>query len=126
MEATLETTSRPVRRAAPRMDAARRRTILAAYASHTRRFDEIASRRPDTASPIVADPVLAAGIESLSERQLEVLSLIAEGLSNNEICLQLDVTLETVKTHVLHVLQRLNARSRAHAVSIGHRHGLLA
>ena len=107
------------------MGAARRRAILAAYARHIRRFDEIASRRSNTASTIVADPALEAGIELLSERQLEVLSLIAEGLSNNEICLQLDVTLETVKTHVLHVLQRLNARTRAHAVNIAYRNGLL-
>jgi DNA-binding NarL/FixJ family response regulator len=107
------------------MGAARRTAILAAYAGHSRRFDEIASRRPETDAFVAAGPD-ADGIESLSERQLDVLSLIAEGLSNNEICLQLEVSLETVKTHVLHVLQRLNARTRAHAVSIGLRHGLLA
>jgi DNA-binding CsgD family transcriptional regulator len=31
-----------------------------------------------------------------------------------------------VKTHVMHILQRLRARTRAHAVGIGHKHGLLA
>ena len=36
------------------------------------------------------------------------------------------MTLETVKTHVMHILQRLSARSRAHAVAIGYKHGLLA
>jgi DNA-binding NarL/FixJ family response regulator len=108
------------------MGAARRRAILAAYAGHSRRFDEIASRRPDGTSPVAADSAAPAGVASLSERQLEVLSLIAKGLSNNEICLELEVALETVKTHVLHILQRLDARNRAHAVNIGHRQGLLA
>ena len=54
-----------------------------------------------------------------------MLALVADGLSNQEICLRLDVTLETVKTHVMHILQRLSARSRAHAVGIGYKHGLL-
>jgi DNA-binding NarL/FixJ family response regulator len=125
MKANPETTFRPTRSGGPRMGAARRSAILAAYAGHSRRFDEIASRRPGMDTPVAADVAAPEGIESLSDRQLEVLSLIAEGLSNNEICEQLEVALETVKTHVLHVLQRLNARSRAHAVSIGHRHGLL-
>ena len=55
-----------------------------------------------------------------------MLALVADGLSNQEICARLDVTLETVKTHVMHILQRLRARSRAHAVGIGYKHGLLA
>ena len=110
------------------MESERRKEILLAYTGHSRRFDKIASRRRQAPS---ADPQRGPGsdsrgeIDSLSERQLEILSLVAEGLSNQEICSQLDVTLETTKTHIGHILQRLGARSRAHAVSIGHRHGLL-
>jgi DNA-binding NarL/FixJ family response regulator len=110
------------------VDSARRKEILNAYVGHSRRFDEIASRRRHASS---LDPRQAPGsdpgseIDPLSERQLEVLSLIAEGLSNQEICSQLDVTVETTKTHVGQILERLGARSRAHAVSIGHQHGLL-
>jgi DNA-binding CsgD family transcriptional regulator len=110
------------------MDATRRTQLLVAYKGHARRFDKIAARRPRTveADPgldSVADPVTE--IEDLSGRQLEVLALVANGLSNQEICTQLDVTLETVKTHVMHILQRLRARSRAHAVGIGYKHGFL-
>jgi DNA-binding NarL/FixJ family response regulator len=104
------------------MDAARRNTILTAYAGHSRRFDQIAARRIEAPSSEMA-PI--AEIDRLSERQLQVLRLVAEGLSNNQICLQLEVTLETVKTHVLHIYQRLHARNRAHAVHLGHVHELL-
>jgi len=104
------------------MDAARRNSILTAYAGHSRRFDEIASRHVERLGSAATPP---GGIDSLSDRQLEVLRLVADGLSNNEICLQLEVTLETVKTHVLHIYQRLHARNRAHAVHLGHMHDLL-
>jgi DNA-binding NarL/FixJ family response regulator len=111
-----------------KMNATRRKEILEAYGRHARRFDRIASRRRQALplEPLV-DPDAQPKDESefLSERQLEVLSLVAEGLSNPEICVRLDVGLETVKTHVLHILQRLNARTRAHAVAIGHKRGLL-
>jgi ATP/maltotriose-dependent transcriptional regulator MalT len=111
------------------MNARRRKELLTAYAAHARRFDRIASRRRRAVAPgALLAPDSAAPTESdcLSERQLEVLSLVAEGLSNREICQRLDVGLETVKTHVLHILGRLSARTRAHAVSIGHKRGLLA
>ena len=111
------------------MDASRRTQILDAYKGHARRFDRIAARRPCIVDSVPGTDTVAAPeteIEDLSERQLEVLTLVANGLSNPEICAQLDVTLETVKTHVMHILQRLRARSRAHAVGIGYKHGLLA
>ena len=109
------------------MEATRRIQILDAYKGHARRFDRIAARRPSVGGElrIDADAAPETQIEDLSERQLQVLTLVADGLSNPEICAQLDVALETVKTHVLHILQRLRARSRAHAVSIGYQHGLL-
>jgi DNA-binding CsgD family transcriptional regulator len=110
------------------MDAIRRTQILDAYKRHSRSFDRIAARRrfavePDPRLGSVTSPTTE--IEDLSGRQLEVLALVADGLSNQEICAVLDVTLETVKTHVMHILQRLRARSRAHAVGIGYKHGFL-
>jgi DNA-binding NarL/FixJ family response regulator len=60
----------------------------------------------------------------LSRRELEVLSLIAEGFSTREIARTLWVTEETVKTHVRRVLHRLGARTRAQAVAIVYREGL--
>ena len=60
----------------------------------------------------------------LSRRELDVLSLIAEGHSTREIAAALWVTEETVKSHVARVLRRLHARTRAHAVAIAYREGL--
>jgi ATP/maltotriose-dependent transcriptional regulator MalT len=109
------------------MDTTRRIQILDAYKGHVRRFDKIAARRRAGGTRLRPRSLAESetGIEGLSERQLEVLELVAGGLSNPEICRQLDVTLETVKTHIIHILQRLHARSRAHAVGIGYKHGLL-
>jgi DNA-binding CsgD family transcriptional regulator len=60
----------------------------------------------------------------LSRRELEVLSLIAEGFSTREIARALWVTEETVKSHVRRMLHRLGARTRAHAVAIVYREQL--
>jgi DNA-binding NarL/FixJ family response regulator len=62
----------------------------------------------------------------LSLREIEVLQLLADGLVNREIARQLFVSEETVKSHVRHVLAKLEARSRAHAVAVGFRGGLIS
>ena len=69
-----------------------------------------------------AQRVLPAPITS---RELEVLQLVADGLENREIAARLFLSVETIKTHVRHVFEALNARSRAHAVAIAFRTGLL-
>lgn len=61
----------------------------------------------------------------LTEREVEILQLVAEGLENEEISAQLYISTETVKSHVRRLLQKLDARSRTHAVSLGFRRGLL-
>jgi len=60
----------------------------------------------------------AGGLDSagLTDREAQILRLIAQGLSNAEIAAQLIVSLETVKTHVAHVLTKLDARDRTQAV----------
>jgi DNA-binding CsgD family transcriptional regulator len=75
--------------------------------------------------PVTEDHTTKADLK-LSRRELEVLSLIAEGRSTREIAAALWVTEETVKSHVTRVLRRLNARTRAHAVAIAYRDGLWA
>ena len=55
------------------------------------------------------------GVEPLTEREDEVLALVAKGLSNREIGDQLYVSEKTVKTHVANILQKLNVRSRTQA-----------
>jgi DNA-binding NarL/FixJ family response regulator len=64
-------------------------------------------------------------LDQLTGRELEILGLIADGLFNREISERLVLSEETVKTHVRHVLAKLSARSRAHAVAIALRSGLL-
>jgi DNA-binding NarL/FixJ family response regulator len=63
---------------------------------------------------------------TFTRREVEVLELIAEGLANREIGEHLYVSEETVKTHVKTLLEKLHARSRAHAVALALRNGLLA
>ncbi|MBX7464920.1 helix-turn-helix transcriptional regulator [Streptomyces sp. MAG02] len=61
----------------------------------------------------------------LSDRELDVLDGIARGLSNARIACELDLSPETVATHVRRLLAKLGARDRAHAVARGFRWGLL-
>lgn len=61
----------------------------------------------------------------LTERQLEILQLIAEGHSNQYIAAQCSLSLATVKTHIVHIMDRLGARSRTEAVAIARNQRLL-
>jgi DNA-binding CsgD family transcriptional regulator len=63
---------------------------------------------------------------ALSRRELQVLGLMAEGCTNAEIGLRLRIAEETAKTHVRHLLAKLQAHSRAHAVGIAFRQRLLS
>jgi two-component system response regulator NreC len=67
----------------------------------------------------------AAG-DPLSEREREVLTLLARGHTNQEIARRLYLSVRTVETHRAHVMQKLGLRSRAELVSYALEHGLLA
>ena len=60
----------------------------------------------------------------ITPRELEVLALIADGHSTSDIARELWITTETVRTHVRRLLERLGARTRAHAVAIAYRDSL--
>ena len=60
----------------------------------------------------------------LSKRELEVLSLVAEGLTNHDIAQRLVLSKHTVNRHVANLLRKLGLTSRAAAASLAGRHGL--
>jgi DNA-binding NarL/FixJ family response regulator len=62
---------------------------------------------------------------ALTERETEVLELVAQGLSNKEIAGRLGTASGTVKMHVQNVLEKLGASDRTHAVTIAIRRGIL-
>jgi DNA-binding NarL/FixJ family response regulator len=64
-------------------------------------------------------------VESLSEREIEVLRLVAEGLSNKAVAQSLSISENTVKYHMRNVLQKLGAQNRTEAVTHAIRAGLL-
>jgi DNA-binding NarL/FixJ family response regulator len=66
-----------------------------------------------------------APIEELTPRELEVLQLLAEGLSNRAVARQLDISEHTVKFHVNAILGKLGAQSRTEAVVRATRLGMI-
>jgi DNA-binding NarL/FixJ family response regulator len=86
----------------------------------TRHLIEEFVRRPDPAHTKV--PLL----DGLTERELEVLGLVAKGWSNAEIAETLYVTTATAKTHVSRLLMKLDARDRAQLIVIAYESGLVS
>jgi DNA-binding CsgD family transcriptional regulator len=111
----------------PGVDAAERKEILDRYENHSRRFEEVASRRRSVngAEVIPFQGPLRELEQEPTMREIEVLQLISDGLVNREIGQRLFLSEETVKSHVRHLLAKLQARSRAHAVAVGFRRGII-
>jgi DNA-binding NarL/FixJ family response regulator len=86
--------------------------------SVTRRLIERFAALPD---PTAAGP----GLELLTGREAEVLRLLARGLSNGEIAAELVVSEHTAKTHVAHVLDKLDLRDRVQAVVLAYETGFV-
>jgi len=63
--------------------------------------------------------------EGLSERELEVLRLVAKGAANKEIAVQLSITQSTVKTHITSIFQKLDVNDRTEAVTQALRKGII-
>jgi len=80
--------------------------------------------RVSTDGPFVRNAARADAL-GLTPRELEILELIAAGLSNREIATRLFVSENTVKTHSSRLFDKLNARRRTQAVQIGKEQGLI-
>jgi len=94
----------------------------------TRRVIERFAASPAYAAPSAAPAAQkprAALVAELTDREAEVLRLLADARSNAEIATALFIGEATVKTHVSNVLQKLGARDRVAAVVYAHRHGLV-
>lgn len=65
------------------------------------------------------------GVPQLSDRELEVLRLVADGLANKEIARALFISEATVKTHLVHTFGKLQTDSRTSAVAVARTHGLI-
>jgi len=89
-------------------------TIRAVQAGQKRIPPEIAVELADHAAD-----------DALTEREIDVLRLIATGNSNKLIADQLSIGEATVKSHVANILSKLGANDRAHAVTIGLRRGII-
>ena len=76
-------------------------------------------------TPIVDRLATHVAAESLTDRELEVLGLVAAGIGNRDIAVQLFISEGTVKTHLKSILGKLDATSRTEAVAIAGRRGLL-
>jgi DNA-binding NarL/FixJ family response regulator len=87
--------------------------------SVTRRLIQEFARQPDpSASP-------AAPLETLTQREREVLTLVGAGLSNGELAARLYISEATVKTHVKRILMKLGLRDRIQAVVLAYETGLV-
>jgi DNA-binding NarL/FixJ family response regulator len=88
--------------------------------------DTMASFLNANRSRVSTEPVSPASkVDALTEREIEVLGMLAEGLGNKTIAHRLGISEHTVKFHVSSVLAKLGAGSRTEAVTIGIRQGLI-
>jgi DNA-binding NarL/FixJ family response regulator len=67
----------------------------------------------------------STGMDALSDREIEVLDLMAKGVSNKDIADQLSITQSTVKTHVTSIFQKLNVTTRTEAVTTALKRGII-
>ena len=75
--------------------------------------------------PALTTPEAPPRFDALSERETQVLRLIAQGMTNAEIAALLVVSEATVKTHVSRLLTKLDLRDRVQAVVAAYQHGLV-
>jgi LuxR family maltose regulon positive regulatory protein len=90
--------------------------IIATHSTSPGMSERIAAWKRDVLEPSTSSNKQSDLIDPLSERELEVLQLFAEGLSNQEIAEKLIISLGTVKAHSSNIYRKLDVRNRAQAV----------
>jgi two-component system NarL family response regulator len=85
----------------------------------------VSEDRTYTSSSVATKALQRMVKPSLTQRELDVLQLLAEGRSNKDIARRLEITEGTAKTHVKSILTKLDAISRTEAVTVAHRRGLV-
>jgi DNA-binding NarL/FixJ family response regulator len=101
------------------------RSLIAVFtARHTGPGDGLGGARP--AARPRAEPGAPPGLATLTDREREVVALVAAGLSNDEIAARLVVSPLTAKTHVSRAMTKVAARDRAQLVVIAYTYGLAA
>jgi DNA-binding NarL/FixJ family response regulator len=86
---------------------------------------EVHAGRKSIPSEIAAQLADYCGEDGLTAREIEVLQLVAAGNRNRDVAEKLSVGEETVKSHLSHIMQKLNASDRTQAVAIGVRRGII-
>ena len=108
------------------LDASEEELLVSVYAL----YQGLMVSTPAFVQPLIGQAISAAPeehlVEELTEREMEVLDLLAEGLANKQIALELSISEHTVKFHVSSIYTKLGATNRTEAVRIGARLGLIA
>src|SRR5262249_29704274 len=99
-------------------------TLLAALPTAVQSQDATAPKAHAQSADLTLLPPAQSPGEHLTEREREVLALVAAGASNDEIAAHLVISIHTVKTHLTHIFGKLGASSRTQAVAHARRLGL--
>ena len=118
--------TRPATAGAPSAAAASTAAASAATVSAATVSAVAASAAAASAAKACGGPEAARALATLTDREREVLGLVARGMSNAEIAEHLTISPATAKTHVAHLLTKLDARDRIQLVIIAYQSGLMS
>ncbi len=95
------------------------------WRAHAERGETAVARLEATRAPVLARPRLEGPLEPLTEREQQVLAMLAVGASTKAVARALDLSPNTVKTHTRHLFEKLGVRTRTEAAAEARRLGLI-